>query len=324
MKFRTDFDSVLGFTPDAVYPMEQVITIEKFKGALKRKGVQGLTREISNGSNKVQLTITKDATGGGYCFQKDVTGVDCWLEWKMEGPAFDSCDLVFTNVSFQPNYPTISMMYVYNAPHGNSTYVNACRVSVPEKVLQTCLVDDTLTIKCFVKLTDTAVTFLDLFRDGVGSDVLLQTESKEYQLHKCVVCPQSRVLEELIMEATVDNHSNIAIFGFSEKTVDAFVTFLYTCTLPGLVYDSVELWKMAAKYEVTLLQVRIDAQSSNLNEENCIILLHYAVEENLYYLKFQILQWILRHEPLQLLRANKTKLSELLGVGNTCDLIDQL
>lgn len=177
--------------------MEHLIRIPKFQGELKN----GITREISCGNSKVKLSIKH--SNRGYYFQLSASGDIKWIEWRLVGRANRSyaCfyDLCLTSESM--------------TKATTSVYPAADTVDVPESVVHEYLLNDVLLIACFAKLVDTEA----VPNQGEFSDVTVQTESKEYQLHKCIVCPQSPVLEALILEATIANHSNIAILGFEEN-----------------------------------------------------------------------------------------------------------
>lgn len=113
--------------------------------------------------------------------------------------------------------------------------------------------------------------FKDLWVTKKFSDFLIIVDSKEFPVHKNILSIQSPVFDVMLsndMQEIQTNRMNIE--DFSQSTVEAFLYFLYTGE-ETIDADAIELFKIAAKYNVsTLKSLYKEKILSEANESNAI------------------------------------------------------
>lgn len=115
--------------------------------------------------------------------------------------------------------------------------------------------------------------FIDGFRELRQSarftDFVVIAGSKEFPVHKAVLAIQSSVLATMFERKTKDRQAiKLEILDISSEAVKAFIDFLYERKRPSFE-DAIEVFKLAAKYEVVNLKSLCEAiMRDNLNESN--------------------------------------------------------
>jgi hypothetical protein len=113
-----------------------------------------------------------------------------------------------------------------------------------------------------------ACGFEDLLTSGKFSDfVIVLSKSKQFYVHKNILAVQSKVFAEMFEKDP--KAIEMKIEDLSAEAVKEFLLFLYTGKLQNLAENSLEIFALASKLKVSILQeAMVKLISNQLNESN--------------------------------------------------------
>lgn len=116
----------------------------------------------------------------------------------------------------------------------------------------------------------------NLWLTGEFSDFLIVVnESKEIQVHKCILAAQSAGFSEIFKNDT--NATEIKIEDSSVESVEKFLRYLYTGELTSDAENAMEIFALAAKFKVPEIQeITEKIILSTLNETNAYEIFTFA------------------------------------------------
>jgi len=105
----------------------------------------------------------------------------------------------------------------------------------------------------------------------LDSLILILVNIAEFKVHRCILSIASPVFDVMFRHKDVqENKENqMEIVEFSAEAVREFLCFIYTEAVPESPENAMELYGLAAKYEVNnLLLIAEDLILDNINDEN--------------------------------------------------------
>jgi len=117
---------------------------------------------------------------------------------------------------------------------------------------------------------------------------MILVKNVEFKVHRCILGISSPVFAAMFSHEDVqENKENqMEIIDFSAEAVREFLCFIYTKTAPESAANAMELYELAAKYEVkSLLTIAEDVILKNINNENAYEVLVLGNLHNNEYLK---------------------------------------
>jgi BTB/POZ domain len=151
------------------------------------------------------------------------------------------------------------------------------------------------------------------------SDFIVEAESKEFKVHKCVLGMQSQVLAAAIESEMQERETNrLEIVDFTADAVEAFLEFLYTGKLEDGA-NAMEVFELAVKYDVKYLrEFATDFIMDCIDDTNVINVLKFAKLHESTHIKraaFATVKKILKESDLNKeLMDNPDRVEELIKI----------
>jgi len=94
-----------------------------------------------------------------------------------------------------------------------------------------------------------------LLQNGTLSDFVIKCKKKQFKVHKSILAVNSSVFEAMLLHKLEEAKSNqLIIKDFNEATVEEFLTFIYTGKVPQNNSNLMDLFAIAALYDVKELK----------------------------------------------------------------------
>lgn len=109
-----------------------------------------------------------------------------------------------------------------------------------------------------------------LWESGDLSDLIIKAEEKTFKVHKMLLVANSIVFRKMFYHEMKESIKNeLTITDFNAQTVEEFLLFIYTVSLPSCDENLMDIFAISAKYEVEELRDFCEQKIRfNLNEEN--------------------------------------------------------
>jgi BTB/POZ domain len=117
----------------------------------------------------------------------------------------------------------------------------------------------------------------DLWNTGNFSDFTIETEKKEYFVHRTVLSIQSQVFAATFKTDMKENKTGrMKITDFSSEAVKEFLSFFYCGSIPQK--NAMEVFALAVKYDVPELKIISEKYVIlNINDENAMEVLKLGI-----------------------------------------------
>lgn len=148
--------------------------------------------------------------------------------------------------------------------------------------------------------------FKKMFEDGLYTDIQLQCGKRTFHAHKAVLIARSEVFAAMLNNDMLEKQKNsIEIVDMSHHTMEEFLKYLYTGTLPELNMDiATRLYEAGDKYAVETLKSRCTHFfREHLEEMNACMLFALADAHSDEYLKEFVVSYMVRKNILEDIRS---------------------
>lgn len=149
-------------------------------------------------------------------------------------------------------------------------------------------------VSCRLKEMD---KFEKLLTNNQFSDITIKAQEKNFYLHKNILSISSDVFEAMFRSDMIESNQNtVTIEDVDPDVLEEFFRFIYTGKVLKIKERVNELLIAAEKYNIKELKVLCEQTMIKcLSEDNAVMYLQLAIENNAEQLKVQSIHWIAIH-----------------------------
>ncbi|GFY66260.1 speckle-type POZ protein-like B [Trichonephila inaurata madagascariensis] len=140
-----------------------------------------------------------------------------------------------------------------------------------------------------------------LYKENVLCDTKLKTKTGSFPAHKSILSARSPVFQKMFTNDMREKNSEcVEIEDLDDDTVKRLLLYIYTATLPDLLWDSAcKLYAAADKYEILSLKCECSSfLKDNLSQDNCCDLFILADTHQDEDLKSVVQDYISNHKDI--------------------------